>query len=456
VKDTLEYGDACPQQSYNLERPSGISWFTPFWEAGSSEDCLRLNVWTPALDHGKRPVMVWLHGGGFAQGSGASSSYDGINQARHGNVVTVTVNHRLNAFGYTHLAELGGDEYANAGNIGMLDIVAALEWVRDNIDRFGGDPGKVMIYGESGGGAKVSVLMGMPAARGLFHRAVIQSGPGLRVEEPDNATQAARYLFEELGIRPGDVRALQQVPAEQLVTAQAAASTRSGGEGLRAFRPVLGEAVPEHPFDPVASPLSRDVPLMIGSNQHELTLFVTQDKPLYHLDEQGLQQRTRALVGEQAGEVIETYRRMMPDAAPSDLYFTLASDRRTRLYSIYLAERKARQAGAPAFMYRFDWLTPAWEGRFRAAHAFEIPFVFGNVQLNDDITGGGPDAVSLSARMRDAWIAFARDGDPGHDGLPAWPAYDERRRATMIFNDNCEVVDDPGSAARQLWQRLEA
>jgi para-nitrobenzyl esterase len=456
VMDTLEYGDACPQESYNLERPSGISWFTPFWTAGSSEDCLRLNVWTPALESGKRPVLVWLHGGGFAQGSGASSSYDGSNQVRAGDVVTVTLNHRLNAFGYTHLAELGGDGYANAGNVGMLDIVAALGWVRDNIAGFGGDPSNVMIYGESGGGAKVSVLLGMPAARGLFHRAVIQSGPALQVEDPDNATRAARHLFDELGIAAGNVRALQQVPAGTLVKAQAAASARSAREDLRAFRPVLGEVIPEHPFDPVASELSRNVPLIIGTNQHEITLFVTQDRALYHLDEAGLEQRTRALVGERTGEVLDTYRRMMPGASPSDRYFTLASDQRTRLYSIYLAERKARQGAAPAFMYRFDWLTPAWEGRFRAAHAFEIPFVFGNAQLNDDITGGGPDAVALAANMRDAWIAFARHGNPAHAGLPAWPPYDEGRRATMIFNDRCEVVDDPGSAARQLWQRLEA
>lgn len=456
IKDALEYGDGCPQPSYNLERPSGISWFTPFWATGSSEDCLRLNVWTPGLDDGRRPVMVWLHGGGFAQGSGASSSYDGTNQAKHGDVVTVTVNHRLNAFGYTHLADLGGEAYADSGNVGMLDIVAALEWVRDNIAGFGGDPDNVMIYGESGGGAKVSVLMGMPAARGLFHRAVIQSGPALRVEEPENAARVARYLFESLDIRPGDLRALQQVPAEKLVQAQTAASARAGGEGLRAFRPVLGDAVPEHPFDPVASPVSRDVPLMIGSNQHELTLFVTQDIDLYHLDAAGLEQRTQELVGEHAEEVLETYRKMMPDASPSDVYFTLASDRRTRQYSVYLAERKARQSGSPVYMYRFDWLAPAWEGRFRAAHAFEIPFVFGNVQLNDDITGGGPDAVALSAKMRDAWIAFARHGEPGHGGLPEWPAYDEGRRATMLFNDRCKLVDDPGSAARQLWQRLEA
>ena len=456
VKDTLQYGNACPQQSYDLERPSGISWFTPFWAAGSSEDCLRLNVWTPGLDDGKRPVMVWLHGGGFAQGSGASSSYDGTNQARHGDVVTVTVNHRLNAFGYTHLTELGGDAFADSGNVGMLDIAAALDWVQDNIASFGGDPDNVMIYGESGGGAKVSVLMGMPAAKGKFHRAVIQSGPALRVEEPGNASKAAGYLFQTLSIRPGDVRALQQVPADALVKAQAEVSERIGREGLRAFRPVLGEAVPEHPFDPVASPLSRDVPLMIGSNQHELTLFVTQDLDLYHLDDAGLEQRTRALVGDQAEEVLETYRQMMPGASPSDLYFTLASDRRTRLHSIYLAERKVRQGGAPAYMYRFDWLTPAWEGRFRAAHAFEIPFVFGNAQLNDDITGGGPDAVALAAKMRDAWIAFARHGDPSHGGLPEWPPYDEERRATMLFNDRCEVSDDPGSAARRLWQRFEA
>jgi para-nitrobenzyl esterase len=457
VHDTLEYGDSCPQTPYDLTRPSGISWFTPFWPADQSEDCLALNVWTPGLDGKKRPVLVWLHGGGYSRGSGGSSSYDGINMASRCDVVTVTVNHRLNVFGYAHLAELLGADFESSGNAGMLDIVQALAWVRDNIERFGGDPGNVMIFGESGGGAKVSTLMGMPDAKGLFHRAVIQSGPGIRVETPENATRTASYLLDELAVAKGDLAKLRAVPHGELLAAGERATRRAASEGGgRGFRPVLGPAVPAHPFDPAASALSASVPLMIGTNQHESTLFVAQNRELFELDGEGLLERLRRSDGEHAEEVLETYRKAFPKGTPSDLYFTISSDRGTRMRSIQLAERKVEQAGAPVWMYRFDWLTPAWEGRFRAAHAFEIPFVFGNAQLNDEITGGGPDAVALAAKMRDAWVAFARHGDPTTHELPEWPAYDKKRRSTMLFDDVCRSIDDPGSAERRLWQRIQS
>jgi para-nitrobenzyl esterase len=457
VRDTLEYGDSCPQTPYDLERPAGISWFTPFWPAGQSEDCLVLNVWTPALDAGKRPVLVWLHGGGYSRGSGGSSSYDGINLAIRSDVVTVTVNHRLNVFGYCHLAELLGEEYRSSGNAGMLDIVLALEWVRDNIDRFGGNPGNVMIFGESGGGAKVSTLLAMPAAKGLFHRAAIQSGPGLRVETPENATKTASYLLESLGIETPDVDKLRAVPADRLLAAGEAAAARAAREEEgRGFRPVLGAAMPQHPFDPVGPAVSKDVPVLIGTNRHEATLFAANDRALFELDGEGLLARTRRLAADSAEEIVGTYRKAYPDASPSDLYFVLASDQRFRINSIRLAERKAQQAGASVFMYRFDWLTPAWQGRFRAAHAFEIPFVFGNAQLNDDITGGGPDAVALAAKMRDAWVAFARTGNPNHPELPPWPAYTPEKRATMLFDDRCQVAEDPGREERLLWERIQA
>ena len=409
-----------------------------------SEDCLSLNVWTPSVNSGgKRPVMVWLHGGGYSRGSGSSSTYDGINLVRRGDVVAITINHRLNTFGYTHLGELFGEDFESSGNAGMLDIVLALQWVRDNVANFGGDPDNVMIYGESGGGAKVSTLMGMPAAKGLFHRAVIQSGPALTVGLPEAATETARQLIDSLGIKPGEVRKLQAVPYDKLL---AASGSINGG-----FRPILGPAVPEHPFEPTASELSRDVPLMIGTNQHEQALFSYRDESLYELNDQQLVARTKQLVGDRTDELLKIYRKSMPDADPSTIYFTLASDRRTRLFSIRLAERKQRQNGAPAYMYRFDWLTPAWDGRFRAAHAFEIPFVFDNAQLSDEITGGTPEAVALAAKMSAAWIAFARSGNPNHAGLPVWPEYTTTDRATMLFNDVCKTVNDPGAEERKFW-----
>ena len=455
VRDTVEYGPACPQNDYDLVKPAGIAWFTPFYAQTRSEDCLYLNVWTPALnDGGKRPVMVWLHGGGYAQGSGASAAYEGTNIARRGDVVAITVNHRLNTFGYTHFGDLLGDEYASSGNVGMLDIVQVLEWVRDNIESFGGDPNNVMIYGESGGGAKVSTLMGMPAAKGLFHRAAIQSGPALGVEERENATTAARYLLDALEPGPGDVGKLQEVPTEQLLAAMNTASRRAAG---RAFRPVLGSAVPAHPFDPRASDLSADVPILIGSNQHEVTLFLTGTQALFELDEAGMKSAVERLrnVGDHADELIATYRTAFPNASPSELYFTMASDQRMRIGSTVLAERKVEQGRAPVFVYRFDWRAPAWEGRMMAAHAFEIPFVFDNTQMNSDITGGTAEAKALGAKMSDAWIAFARSGNPNHAELPTWPAYDTASRSTMLFNDSCDVVDDPGAEERKHWLRVD-
>ncbi len=453
VKDTLNYGDSCPQNAYAIVKPSPIAWFTPFYDQGQSEDCLCLNVWTSIINKvDKRPVMVWLHGGGYSQGSGASSLYEGTNLVRRDDVVTITVNHRLNGFGYTHFGELLGDEYADSGNAGMLDIVQALEWVRDNIESFGGDPNNVMIFGESGGGWKVAALCGMPAAKGLFHRAAIQSGPGMSVGDPESATKAASELLDKLGLKPRNLAKLQAVSTEDLLKA-------INGVRGRAFRPILGPAIPAHPFEPVGSELSKDVPILIGTTQHEITLFSPGRPELYELDDEGLKKEVTGWVGDRADEFIATYKKSFPDATPSDIYFTMGSDQRTgvgRMRSIRLAERKHAQGAAPVFMYRFDWLSPAWEGRFRASHSYEIPFAFDNAQLCSDITGGTVEAVELGAKMSAAWIAFARSGDPSHDGLPKWSAYTPDTRATMLFNDECTVVNDPGGAERELWMSLEA
>lgn len=294
----------------------------------------------------------------------------------------------------------------------------------------------------------------MPDAKGLFHRAVIQSGPALRVETRDNATKAASHLLDALNLKPGDVAKLQQVPTDQLLAAMNTASQRAGG---RAFRPVLGPAVPAHPFDPTASDLSADVPILIGSNQHEMTLFTTGMPALFELDDDGLKASAGRLrnAGEHTDELIATYRDAFPDVSPSELYFIMASDQRMRIGSCVLAGRKFEQDRAPVYMYRFDWRAPAWEGRMMAAHAFEIPFVFDNTQMNSDITGGTPEAKALGAKMSDAWIAFARTGNPNHSELPNWPAYDTTDRSTMIFNDANEVVNDPGSAERKLWRKID-
>lgn len=457
IKDAMAYGNTSPQVGPQLSSLSPLSLFGPFWSQEPSEDCLYLNVWTPGVNkrRGKRPVLVWLHGGAYANGSGASSLYEGTNMAKRGDVVVVTINHRLNAFGYTHLGDLAGEEFESSGNVGMLDIVKSLEWVRDNIKNFGGDPDNVLIFGESGGGWKVSTLMAMPAAKGLFHRAVIQSGPVLRVGTREDGTRSATYLMEELGLQTSQIDKLQAVPYSELVKAQAKAAVRSRREGIRgSFAPVLGADIPAHPFDPVASELSKDVPVLIGTTLTEATLFNPSISPRFKMDEADLLKEVSKLLGDKAQGMIDVYRAALPHETPSGLYFIMASDRMMRIDSIKLAEAKHAQGGAPVHMYRFDWESSAWDGNLRAAHAFEIPFVFSNTQLVSGITGGTPDAFALGARMSDAWIAFAHEGNPNHKGLPKWPKYNPDTRATMLFNDECAIENDPGGAEREAWAAL--
>jgi para-nitrobenzyl esterase len=466
VRDTIDYGDQAVQQRVSADRvvsgasPSReTSNLIPVWSTSQSEDCLNLNVWTPAVNRGgKRPVMVWLHPGGFEYGSGNAAYSEGTNLARRGDVVVVSINHRLGALGYLLLAERG--EFARAGNAGMLDIVLGLEWVRDNIAAFGGDPGCVMIFGESGGARKVSTLLAMPGARGLFHRAAIQSGAGLRFPSNDVQAKRARYLFEELGLSSGDVRKLQDVPAQKLIAAGMAASTRVRKELPQGapfyesygFAPSLGPDLPNWPFEPAAPEISANVPVLIGSNRHEMSLAFTQDKRFDEVDDAELMEQARSLVGDRASLLVQRYRELYPDVSNRDLMLFFSADHSHRMDSITLAERKSAQRKAPVYMYRFDWESPALDGLIKAAHTYEIPHVFDNVQLCSGMTGGGVDAVALAARMSSAWIQFARTGNPNVKALPDWPAYDADRRATMIFNDVCRVENDPGTAERLLWR----
>lgn len=475
VRDALEYGPMCPQRptgaSSDPNRPSLITrLFTP--SEGSrlrkgmggdrqDEDCLVLNVWTPALgDGGKRPVMVWLHGGGFASGSGSSAAYNGVNLCKRGNVVVVTINHRLNVFGYCHLADLEGSRYASSGNAGMLDIVQALDWVGDNIERFGGDPGNVTIFGESGGGRKVSTLMGMPAARGLFHRAIIQSGPGIHMQPRDQANEIAIALLSELDLKPNQVRELHNLPAERLVAAQLAVSGRqdsaSRQKGVIAqtgFVPTVeGNFLPDYAFDPVASPLCAEIPLMIGTNKHEMALFMAADPRVASntMTEDYLRERVETMAGNAADRVLDVYKKSYPDASPADLMVLIATGRTYKFDSITLAQRKAAQR-APVYMYQFDWESPALNGRLGACHALEIAFAFNNAAEFGFMTGGTKEAAALSDRMADAWIAFAKSGNPNTPSLPEWPAYDAAQRATMMLNNECRVENDPYGEERHLW-----
>jgi para-nitrobenzyl esterase len=428
VRDARTLPPSCPQPK---GRPAGWT-----QETQESEDCLYLNVWTPDLV-GDRPVMVWFHGGGYAIGSGSWPLYDGASLARRGDVVVVTVNHRLGPLGYLHLGELSGDpELASSGNAGMLDLVAVLEWVQENAAAFGGDAGNVTIFGESGGGAKVSTLLAMPAARGLFHRAIIQSGPGVRVGSVARATEGARSFLKDVGVPVDDLEKLWALPAEALVAASASV-------GRAGFRPVLdGVTVTAHPGEALAAGTAADVPIMIGCNQDEGAGTLPRA-----LDEDGLRQRLAIHGEDHVEEILDVYRRLFPDASPIDILSATLTDSRMRAGSVQLAEAQDLGMAAPAFQYFFTYSRGG-----RAGHGYEIAFAFDNLGAE----AAGSSAQDLADRMSEAWLAFARTGDPNHDDIPKWPPYTAGERATMVFGREVEVALDPSGPARELWARLAA
>ncbi|MEO8096617.1 MAG: carboxylesterase family protein [Acidobacteriota bacterium] len=418
VRDANRFGHQAPQNFNPVEV------LAPQADAsveGYDEDCLCLNVWTPGPNtNRKRPVMFWCHGGGFASESGTWPWVYGENLARRGDVVVVTINHRLNLFGYLHLGDIGGEKYAASGNAGMLDLVAGLQWVRKNIERFGGDPANVMIFGESGGGAKVSMLLAMPSAKGLFHRAAIQSGAGLRSNTREAANVLTRALLAQLGLNVSRLDELQTMPASQLLTAMRTLPPSPAGLPRGNFAPVLDEKLlPTHPFDPSASPVSANIPILVGCNTHEQSFFALSDQLAFSLDEAALRQRVVGLVGEaNSAQVVETYKREYPGRSPSEMFFLIGTDRGMRINSIRLAERKFMQSRGPVYMYLFAWKSPALGGKLGAPHTVEIPFVFDNTDIPFSMTKGGPEVKALAAKTSDAWIQLARSGNPNHKGLP--------------------------------------
>lgn len=398
-----------------------------------SEDCLGLNVWTPGIDDGSRPVMVWFHGGGFSSLSGSSAMYDGVRLCQRGDVVVVTLNHRLNLFGFCYLAELGGERYADSGNAGMLDLVLALRWVRDNIASFGGDPGNVTVFGESGGGAKVSVLMGMPEAEGLFHKAIVQSGVHLHAQDPADATENARRLLHQLDLGPDDVDTLASLPFEQLVDAHRTLLR----EADVAFSPVAdGIHLPRSPWRPEAPACSAAVPLIVLSTRTETTLLAGgRDPSLFELDEERLPRKLRGWLGGADPEpVIEGFRRLHPDASPSELFWLVTSDVYSRMPGWVQADLKSTQGGAPVWMCEVHWNSPVQGGRWGSPHTIDIPLVFDNVAKVASFAKDGPESRELAAMMSTAWATFARTGDPNHPGIPPWPAYRAEAPVTMLFD----------------------
>jgi para-nitrobenzyl esterase len=412
---------------------------------GLGEDCLHLNIWTPdAEPAGKRAVLFCIHGGGYAQGSGNHPLYDGAKLAAFGDVVVVAVTHRLASFGYLNLADLDpSGPWADAGAAGILDLVAALEWVRDNIGAFGGDPGRVMIFGQSGGGFKVSTLLGMPAARGLFHRAAVQSGSLLRLVSREDSVRIAQAFTENLRLSKRNLRDIQTLPWTQLLAAQTQV-------GMHLFSPVLdGANFPAHPFDPAAPLESIDVPLIVSTTQDDAGLFFN----TFNLTDAALKQMLAAAYGTTAESLLALYRAHFPDKSPYLLYSHIITDAGFRRFAYAQAERKAAQARAPVFTYLWEWTSPAYDGKFGAVHAMDVAASL--YDERDVIVGSGSRAArTMCDMLAGAWVAFAKTGDPTHELIPHWPRFEPTRRSTLVFGDPPRVIDDPYAEIRAFWQDM--
>jgi para-nitrobenzyl esterase len=454
VRDALTYGARAPQQPPRTRGAADEQGATA--GQAESEDCLVLNVWTPGIDGGKRPVIVWCHGGGFNTGSGAAPVNDGTNLGRRGDIVTVTTNHRLNVLGYSYLGELGGRDFEQSGSLGVQDLVHALKWVRDNIEGFGGDPGNVTIIGQSGGARKVSTLLTMPAAKGLFHRAIVMSGSALELMERDAAARVTRELIAELGLTNPTVADLQALPVDRLMGAYFSTVAKLNGERFgRSFEPTVdGMAVTQHPFHPTASAVSADVPVIFSHTSGEATFRA--DERLYSLDEAGLRQEIQARVGDKTDAIVALYRKLYPGSTPSDLYFLIASDHQYGGATTKAVERRAALGRAPAYLYYWTWESPLEGGKYRAQHTIDIAFAFDNVEASR-LTAGAPGAQALADRVSEAFIAFFRSGDPNtpQSRLPAWPKFEPVNRPTMVFDSNPAVKHDPIREQRlAMWAAM--
>ncbi len=437
-----------PQPMAGMQAAAGAAGGAEQSEAG----CLTLNVWTPAADDGRRPVMFWIHGGGFVTGAGTVPWYDGTNLARR-DVVVVSCNYRLGALGFLHLEQIAGSSLAGSGNAGLLDQIAALRWVQDNIAAFGGDPGNVTIFGESAGGMSVATLLGTPSARGLFHKAIPQSGAASNVSTASRATQVAEKVMESLGVE--DLEALRAVPADRLVGAQSAVADDFGrGAGLP-FQPVVdGSVLPRPPLDAVRDGMSAGVALLTGSNAHEMRLFTALDP---RLRPTGRDRVVGVLEQHAPGRGESLFRAYEAEVGPDPARVMEAAmtDRVFRLPAIELLEAHGVH-NPDTYAYEFRFESTAFGGGLGAAHAVEIPFAFDNIDAPGAafFIGEPTDEMrQLAASMADAWVAFARHGTPTADLLPAWPRYEPGRRATMALDLGSTVAEDPGGAIREAWAR---
>ena len=450
VRDALHWTDVAPQIPGDRRHVYADLIMVDRNPSGMGEDNLSLNLWTPKIDpNAKKPVIVVLHGGGFYSGSGNSVGMDGEQMARFSDSVVIAINHRLGAFGFLHLAEFGGDDFATSGTVGMQDIVAALGWVRENVAAFGGDPDRVLVYGQSGGGAKTSVLMAMPGGKGLFQRAGVMSGSALRMMPPEMASATAKRLLDALEIAPGDVRKLQQVPWTTLLETQAGleAADRARGEAPRSFAPVVdGITLPRHPWDPDAPSISADVPMIVSSVLDERSYRMGD----FAMDEAGLLAFAKERLGERAADAVAAYRAEDPDAKPFLLAARMDSDLTFRKGAFAQAELKARQGGAPVWTYLWTEPSPAVDGRFGAVHGIDVAPSLYNTR--GALNGSSPAANELAAAIAGSWAAFAANGDPNNERVPQWKPYSAPQRTTMIFDQDLRVEDDPRAEFRKYWR----
>ncbi len=449
VRDCFGYGPVSPQVPSDMGNDYArlIQFDLNVAVGGMSEDCLHLNIWTPGTGRDeKRAVLFSIHGGGFAIGSGNGPMYDGAKLASFGDVVVVTVTHRLASFGYLNLADLDpSGPWADAGAVGMLDLVAALEWVRDNIENFGGDPGRVMICGQSGGGWKVSALLGMPAARGLFHRAAVQSGSLLTHLPRVASAQVADAFIKKLGLSTTTLGRIQDLPWSRLLAAQTEI-------GAHAFSPGLdGVNFITDPFHPQAPLESNDVPLIVSTTLDDAGLFFDS----FAMTEHELKTTLVAGYGAKADPLLALYRQLFPTKSPYLLYAQIVTDSGFRRFAHSQAERKADRLGAPVYAYLWEWVSPAFEGKFGAAHAMDVTASFHNER--DAIVGGGSrDAHQMCDALATTWVNFAKTGDPNNTLIPHWPRFDRAQRATLVFDRETRVVGDPYGALRVFWLDMPA
>jgi para-nitrobenzyl esterase len=445
IKSCRAYGPVCPQGKrmgwYSDEQAFAFDWDDGF----ADENCLRINIWTKGISNQRnRPVMVWLHGGGYAAGSGQElPAYDGAHLSQKGDVVVVSLNHRLNVLGFLDLSAFG-EKYAKSGNVGLLDLVAALQWVKSNISNFGGDPSNVTIFGQSGGGGKVSTLMVMPAARGLFQKAIVQSGSLLNVMEPKYSRRIGSMVMEELNLKASQIDELQKIPYEQLLIAGNKAVARVKEEAVKeGFNPFIfgwaptvdGNVLSNQPSNPKALEQSKDIPLLVGTTLHEFTAS-TYNPKLRGVDIDFTKSTLHKKYGDKTDEFLTAFGKAYPGYKPQDL---LDVDFIFRPGAIKQAAMKYAQKGAPVYIYLFTWESPILDRIFRSTHCMELPFVFDNIDRCRTMTGGGKAAYLLAEKMSSAWINFAKSGDPNVKGLPRWEPYTIESGATMFFDNTCEL-----------------